>query len=95
MYICVYVYIVQQACHAAVQWLSDKYNKVGIKQLWFLCKLGRGRVSVWSPGNAQQETAPLCAESTAEAPSALGFSRVGHEVTVTNMSVPGGSLKLV
>lgn len=27
VYICVYVYITQQACHAAVWWQSNKYNK--------------------------------------------------------------------
>lgn len=27
VYICVYVYITQQACHASVWWQSNKYNK--------------------------------------------------------------------
>lgn len=46
VYICVYVYIMQQACHAAVWWQSNKYNKSRLQNsLWFLEVLGRGRVS--------------------------------------------------
>lgn len=46
VYICVYVYITQQACHASVWWQSNKYNKSQLQNsLWFLEVLGRGRVS--------------------------------------------------
>lgn len=46
VYICVYVYIMQQACHAAVWWQSNKYNKSQLQNgLWFLEVLGGGRVS--------------------------------------------------
>lgn len=47
VYICVYVYITQQACHAAVWWQSNKYNKSQLQNsLWFLGLSGRGRVSM-------------------------------------------------
>lgn len=50
VYICVYVYIMQQACHAAVWWQSNKYNKSRLQNsLWFLEVLGRGRVSWQKP----------------------------------------------
>lgn len=98
VYICVYVYIVRQACHAAVQWLSDKYSKVGSQAAPVSWQALRGRVSTWSSQCMHSGKLTHCVqkvlvpESTAETSLASGFSRIGQEVAATNTAILGGSV---
>lgn len=56
VYICVYVYITQQACHASVWWQSNKYNK---SQLQNSCGFLKCWAGVGSPCRTQKETLSL------------------------------------